>query len=574
MKLVREHEGARVTNGNPFREVPFIWPGVPEAGDREPVDLGPWLGRMAASADRIFGIVSGASGEGVELIAETAGREGCYLRLLIVLQPACATRSEDLRALLEVQAASSSRAEFRLLTSDTLLCPVGTVVAFLEPNGTRGCLLTGPTPVFGSLRPETGHANFGLEVDAIVFDAWRKWFDWTWATAAPLNSATVEIPRLVPATGTPEGAALWAAYAARCRDAAAGRTESDEASVDPKTGEVTVVGADGQRKPTVSETLGLPKLDPLGQEMGRLFQRGQMATIDKGSRMRPLDVPIPTEWFGIERSRQVGSMHQETSFRISAFDERTRKLVDQRRSMTRTLLDKLSFPLGEGVRWMPASATALFAKEMARADTQGREFFKSAVKGSAKAFVEVHRARVEADAQAMYETVSPGGRLPPHVLERILGAMKERLDQAEGATMLAQVIFRSVQFTTQSASQWHSQWGDALTLLRGIAELPRKALSDTSYWKDLDVDWDEWREALDVCKDPFFDLSPGGRNVARARAELELIGRIGKSEAADRDRCDLLYSFIRGQVSAEAAARMLAALEKVTASAAGAAAHS
>jgi len=89
-----------------------------------------------------------------------------------------------------------------------------------------------------------------------------------------------------------------------------------------------------------------------------------LVTIDKGSRIPPLELPIKAEWFGIPSFREVGVVSREVRYKISVLDERANKALEARRKGTSGLREKFSFPLADGSRWMPHKAKPFFQAEL------------------------------------------------------------------------------------------------------------------------------------------------------------------------------------------------------------------
>ena len=161
----------------------------------------------------------------------------------------------------------------------TCLCAFG-------GENTNPILLIGNSPNFGLGGLNPTHLNIVFAADAALFNSWIEWFNWFWGRASHLDDDIVKIPALVPATGTSEAAEKWRAYVEACRISATEKNQ--KVTVDPETGEVTVTGEDGEKEPNISDILELPILDKNAERRVRLYKKGDLVTVDKGSRIPPL----------------------------------------------------------------------------------------------------------------------------------------------------------------------------------------------------------------------------------------------------------------------------------------------
>lgn len=266
--------------------------------------------------------------------------------------------------------------------------------------------------------------------------------------------------------------------------------------VDPESGQVTVIDANGAPRPTPGEDLSLPRLDPLAGRIAQIFRLGTVASVDKTSRIPPLDVPVKAELFGIPSWRRKGADTRRLEYRFSVLDDELLSDIEGKRKLAGKLLSRFSFPLGDGVRWMPHPARPIFEAELDRLNKAGKDALSEALGNDIGAFVRQHRDRVAKPAQAFFEEHRPGQPVPEATVAKILAACQQRLEKAHQGQLLPKITYTLVQFVVGPASEWGSPWGQAASLLQAIAEFPRKALTDRFFLRGLDVDEDELLEAI------------------------------------------------------------------------------
>jgi len=99
-------------------------------------------------------------------------------------------------------------------------------------------------------------------------------------------------------------------------------------------------------------------------------------------------------------------------------------------------------------------------------------------------------------------------------------------------------------------------------LLKGIAEFPRKALTDRFFLRGSKVDEDALVAAMDVAGD---HLIPefGSRNAMRmAEGELKLIRQLDESSLEAKEKCRALLALIRKGETAEIMSNCVPELEE------------
>jgi hypothetical protein len=271
--------------------------------------------------------------------------------------------------------------------------------------------------------------------------------------------------------------------------------------VDPDTGEVVLIDQNNQVIQSPTEEIGIAKLDALANAIARVFELGVLVTVDKASRIPPLEAPVKPEWFGVDSFRQTGMVSAKTSIKVAPFDEATLKKIDRLRRVSGDLLPRYSFSLADSVRWMPKQAIPLFEAALTMANDEAKKLLGATVGNDIDAFLTTQRERIRADAQRMYEAYHPGGNIPDNAVNNIVEELKVRLGKTRGEALIPKVSYSPVAFNPGQSTQWSSPWGQAFQLLKGIAEFPREAMTNRFFWQGIRTDEDALMKAMDVAED-------------------------------------------------------------------------
>ncbi|MCX6378795.1 MAG: hypothetical protein NT023_04855, partial [Armatimonadetes bacterium] len=235
------------------------------------------------------------------------------------------------------------------------------------------------------------------------------------------------------------------------------------------------------------------------------------------------------------------------SYRISAFDKTTLTELNNLRSRANDLLSKFTFPLSDGVRWMPDGVRKLFIDEIKRSDEAGRKRFKEICGTDPEEFVNKKAKQIEEDANRMYQELRPNQFLDSGAIEEILGTLKDRLKEAIDSPFTPKVTSSIVSFEYRDESDQTSAWGQALVLLCAIADFPRKCVSDRHFMRGLRIREEELLIAMNVLDDAFVqDIDTRGI-VRRAEEELQTLQNIMHSHAEPQNRCEAILKLIGGQ---------------------------
>lgn len=534
---------------------PFVWPdsrvlsGSHAYAGAVPYDS------VLSRASGVAGVVSGINLEGARWFARLVAAKNLPSRVVIVLFPACPTNPEVLNALKDLNSAIPRQgsgqqplAELRLLPFEPPSATLPNSLCILNSDGGEPCLITGSSANFGLGCGESAHLNLAFHPDPALLEAWRNWFDWVWSQSVPLTDETAEIPRLVPAPGTAEAVEAWDAYLTRCL-VARGRGDNKSQTrvrVDPESGQVTAIDAEGAPRPSPGEDLGMPRVDPLAGKIACIFRLGTLASVDKTSRIPPLDVPVKAELFGIPSWRREGAGTRRVEYRFSVLDDELLSDIEGKRKLAGKLLSRFSFPLGDGVRWMPHRARPLFEAELDRLNKAGSDALRRGLGDNIAAFVKKRRDRVAKPAQAFYEEHRPGQRVRDETVDEIMGDCQKRLEAALKGRLLPKITYTPVQFVVGRASEWASPWGQAASMLQAVAEFPRKVGTDPFFLRGFDVDEDELLKAMDVCDDAVLKISNRRDRKKQATEDLLVLAQLARSKRDARGRCELILRLIGG----------------------------
>jgi hypothetical protein len=524
--------------------MPFVWPEpLVSAGFSQYASALPFEA-IARTALSVFGVVSAIDAQAVDWMeGYLSDNPKAQLRLVISIHPTCRTTEADLQNLLRLVERHGQRADYRVFPEASLLDRSSNLLCLCGADG-QTAMSVGPTENMGFAQASPSQANLVTAVTAATFEACRKWFDYLWAIAGPLRPELVAaMPHLVLPQGDLVAAQLWDDYRQQCLSQDA--QDTVEAVINPETGEVELV--DGYNYPAESptEAMGVPKLDPLSDAVARVFELGALVSMDKVSRIPPLEAPVKPEWFGVDSFRKTGMVKSQTSFKVSPFDAATIKKIDRLRRVSGEVLPHFSFALADGVRWMPQKAIPLFEAALSMTNDEVKQLLGETMGNDIAAFLGSQHERIRTDAQRMYEGYHPGGKIPDSAVNSILDELKARLERTQVHKLMPTVAYSPVAFNPSQKSEWSSPWGQAFSLLKGVAEFPREAMTNRFFWSSLRTNEEALIHAMDVAGDHLV-AEYGSRNATkRAEKELSLIKELEDAPGEPLDKCRALWDLIK-----------------------------
>lgn len=525
--------------------LPFIWPEpLVSAGFNTYVTDLPFDVAVRSSI-RVFGVVSAIDARAVNWMEGfLADRPETQLRLVVSIHPTCRTSETDLQELLRLVERHGNRAAFKVFPERSLVDRSSNLLCLVDEGGSA-ILSVGPTENMGFAPTSPSQANLASSVSAATFEACRKWFDYLWGISGSLRpDIAASMPDLVLPQGDEEAARLWAEYRQLCLVQDVTGEPPVKAIADRETGDVKLVDQNNEPVASPTEEIGIQKMDPLAEYMARIFELGSLVSIDKSSRIPPLKAPVKPEWFGVDSFRQTGVVKAQTSIKVAPFDEATFKKIDHLRRVSGELLPRFSFALADGVRWMPKQAIPLFEAALTAANEDARKLLGATMVDGIEAFLASQRERIRNDAQRMYEVYHPEGRIPDNAVTNILDELKTRLDRTKADKLIPRVAYSPVLFNPAHSTEWSSPWGQAFTLLKGIAEFPREAMTNRFFWQGIKANEEDLIKAMNVAGD-YLVAEYGGRKAMRcAEDELVLIKHLEDAPSAPIEKCRALWSLI------------------------------
>jgi hypothetical protein len=499
--------------------------------------------------DAIFirGTISGLDAHGVAWLRSQVVHPALKrCDLVFSLYGGCPTWDDVLLDALDLQDANTDRVAFRVLARRIGQDRPANLLWLQAEMSEPGVIVVGNVSNFMvGARWDPTDAVVVTAIDAAGADALRRWFDSVHAHSRALTSITARAPRLRLPEGTAEGERMWREYLKTLDEAVPIDVNPDaEITVDPDTGEIK-----DAPELTPTQAKAIAQIDPVLLAVQAALAKGTLVSIDRVGRAPPLDMPVRAEMFGEAGEQRAGAARRKQSFSITVFDEKTAKLLENRRNEIGSRLSAFSLMLREGERWMPAGAFALFEKEMRDAEEKAKQALAKATGGmKADAFVDSQAAKIEEDCRKLAQQIGPDRRVSPALMQEVRTGLIKRLS-ANLDRGMACGISRTVTQLSSIEDQRQSPWGAVQTFLTSAAKLPRELITDPFRVRGLVVNRDELIKAFDVFGDALVCQYLGGQRVDRmAERELELIGQIvADMEATPWQRSQALHRLIQGQ---------------------------
>lgn len=536
--------------------LPLIWPsaaqagGVPKGADWfASLELGPNTVRS------ISGIVAAVDHEGVGFVSRLlAACPTATCRLLLLLAPGASPQRELLLELLELQTVSSGRVHFRLKTSrgetPTALCIV------MEQTH-EAIIFNGASPNFGLGPRPSKLPNLVLKADSRLVQVWGSWFEDVWGSAAALTQEAAHMPRFLPTRVDPEAKRVWQEYE-RYLDAMGTQDEStsmatstiglirERSQVQPQTQAQAKPpdGVDQSRSEPVSvaEDLGLD-VAVVADRIKALYPKGLLVTIDKLSRLPPLDCPLKPEWFGAERNQTVGSITKTTGYRISALSKKDLGKLEAKRNGLTSILPRFTYLLSDGMRWIPVAALPLLYQEMDRIQQSAKDYLGNILRGNLDGFVQSQRPQIKRSVNQFLQQEIKGAEVDDFVLDQIMEIVKGRLESATNRRFLPSVVPTPIQVPQLVDGDHVSGWGQPFQFLLSVAQYAREMLTDSYFIRGLSIEQEKLISAMNVLDDHIWRE----RRSDWASHELGIIGRIRGADATQYQKYRWLFDLIDGK---------------------------
>lgn len=559
---LRMSQGGKNPENGLIPEAPFLWPEHRVLAKVSTYRQAPAWKHLLDEAKSLCGMVTELGSEGIRLLRESLTDNAEFqASLVLVLYPACRTKKEDLSELMALTKEMPDRLQVRLYLL-TFIDDIPFHSLMMMPRGNQAppVLLTGPAGNLGIEETRPDRVNLVTKPDAATVESWARWFNWLWATySVLLRDDITTIPDLVRPKGSDQAHRMWEDYMAACDSQ---EEPAVEVEVNPETGEVEarvrpeefegktseeqnrMKEEAQQRLPTVA--MGVPRMDATADQIARLFQRGSLATIDNSSRVKPLAVPISPRLFGVEAEERAGRVLQKTSYSVSIFDNEDQNGIENLRKSIGTLLNNLSYPIADGVRWVPDSVKKLLSREIEKRNKDAKSMLLGNV-GNIDEFCKKIEPTIRNDAQEMYKKVVPDGRLNERMFEKVREEIRSRVSAAMSGNLLPRVTYMPVEFRPVEEEETTSSWGAAYKLLHHIARYPADVAKKGKYFERNFKDSSEENviQAMDVLGHAWFKLPGGLPDYRVAKAEwLPVFEALEESTTPLPDRCRALLDLI------------------------------
>ncbi len=103
-----------------------------------------------------------------------------------------------------------------------------------------------------------------------------------------------------------------------------------------------------------------PRPDPVLLSLQTALAKGSLVSLDRVDWIPPLDMPIRPEMLGEVSTRRVGGALRRVAYRVSLFDEKTQRQLNNRHGDASARLSAFSLMLRDGQRWMPEKGVPAF----------------------------------------------------------------------------------------------------------------------------------------------------------------------------------------------------------------------
>ena len=521
-------------------DLPVIWPPAEKSGG---TDTNPrWIDVPGADT-ALTGIVWNLDSRGVDLL-ENLLSKNLKVKLAVVVYAASATTENVLQKLLELSSSSGGCVEVALMAIGfaSNASPM-TALCFSNRRTGQTQFWLGNSGDLGWEPSGDGHLNLAFQMDSALSSLWIEWFARFWRKCTPLTPSVTKIPFLVPVPGTQAAFDAWRGYEQLCCELSA--PEPLGAQLILRVNERAKCEEERPDTIKLCRDLGLPVPDRVQETVARLLAKGQVVTIDKGSRTPPLELPIRAEWLRLpELGTKRISFKAET--RIHIFDEKESKELENQRQGVTELIKRLTYPLADGVRWIPLAAQPLLEQERSRLEKEAKHRLGTLISGDVTEFVRSRRQQIEEEVNEVYTKFHPNERLPPGSINLILRDLEDRLVKATGENFLPKVSYATQQFSIRLGSEHVAQWAPARTLLGAIAKYARKTFTEKGYLRGHEIPERELLQAMDVCDDHILRTRHDSKTRHIARRELRLLDEILADDSDDRSKCARILDLIKG----------------------------
>jgi hypothetical protein len=522
---------------------PYFWPDPRSIEDILGYEHQPPFDEVLRSSRAVIGIVAAPGPHSVERLRTwLQSNEKLNASIIVAVYPTCGTRSETMREFVALAHDYGERLKIRVSSIDRVTARPTSVFYFQTQGTETPHVALTPTEDLGADQEDRLKLNLVCRIDAAATRALANTLEYEWAESVDLDEPGVaDIPHLVLPQATEEARRMWEQY----RQAWVRRREPPKLNFDPETGMVTRLAADGSPEPTIFEESGVEVPSLLAEGLSRVYEKGHLITVDKSSRVPPLDAPVNPRVLGDEAEREAGTIKRTVAVRISIFSPSDLKGLERLRKAPTALLQYFTFALHDGVRWMPDAARPLFLEELDRIAAEGHDTIRRIVKGDTRAFVASKREILERDLAKMLSDLGRETVVTASMTDEVLQVLESRLQTGQRLSFAPRFSFSSIQMASRSESE-PEDWGQEANFLLEIAEFPRVMATSPRMQRGCPIPAWDLVQAMDVLGDPFVPEFNNRLAESSALAEIELLTDIRKAEISPLERCRLVWSLLKG----------------------------
>lgn len=171
--------------------------------------------------------------------------------------------------------------------------------------------------------------------------------------------------------------------------------------------------------------------DPLATRVVEFYKKGRLVTVDKTGRVPPLKVPVNTRLLGVEAEKTFGSATRRIDVKIEILDDAATREIDAQRNVSK-ILQRFSFPLADGARWVPTAARPLLDNQIARIEANVQKRVRELVGSDASQFAASRRQQIEEALNGVYKEFHVAGGVGAGVVETVINDAAGRIDKAFG----------------------------------------------------------------------------------------------------------------------------------------------
>jgi len=527
---------------------PFVWPDPQVLAEPSIYEHYPPFGALALGATWLFGVVPALTARGVRVLGEWLDASTALkVSVIVVVYPACAVSQSDLAELQALARSHPDRFSARILALEQVSDRSINALCLSSIDSDAIHMIVGPSEDLGLDPWKDGQFNLAFQANPSLVEAFRCHFDWLWSRSGDvLMPGVTDMPELALPSGAMEAAVAWQTYRDELQltEAFQGMPDGEVQAV-LDLGQAVPASFEGDEPKSPTARLGVKKLDPLAQLIGGLYAKGSLVTINKRSKIPPLDAPLEPGLFGDRSEMRHGSVTRKVSMRISVIDEKTLKDIDSRKKAVWALVTRFSFGLADGMRWMPSAARGLFEAELEQLNSEGQRLISSLLKGNVDAFLAERKDKLIADLNTLHADLGLPGKVTSDVIDAVLQSLKERLNKAQSSSFIPEMSYSEIGFRA-TENDFANPWGQAFTLLSDIAAYPRRALTDGFFTRGLKSSRQDILRAMNVADDALLRGTTKWDIEDRCDAELDLVLRIQEAPIASNHLCGLVWRIIQG----------------------------